>query len=98
MPLRAADRRGPRHHHLAAGIDQPHRDAEIFGAIGKHLKAVLDQDRGGFDQADHVGLQRVVVGDHFELDPGRAEQFARELCGGHGLAHAAAAGGVRQHA
>ncbi len=51
----------------------------------------------GFDEADHVGLQRVIVGDHFELDPGRAEQFARELRRGHGLAHAAAARGVRQH-
>ena len=96
-PLGAADRRCPRHHHLAAGIDQPHRDAEILGAIGEYFKAVLDQDAGRFDQPDHVGLQRVVVGDHFQLDPGRGEQFARQLCGGDRLADAAAAGGVRQH-
>jgi len=38
-----------------------------YRAIGEHLEAVLDQDVRGFDQADHVGLQRVVVGDHFQL-------------------------------
>ncbi|GCC43865.1 hypothetical protein chiPu_0027953, partial [Chiloscyllium punctatum] len=93
----AADWSCPRHHHLAAGFDQARGDREILGAIGEHFKAVLDQDSGGLDQADDVGLQRVVVGDHLELDPGRAEQFARELGSGDRLAHAAAARGVRQH-
>ena len=54
---------------FVAGLGQPHRDAEILGAIGEYFKAVLDQRGGGLDQADHVGLQRVIVGDHLELDP-----------------------------
>ena len=44
------------------------------------------------------GCKRVVVADHLELDPGRAEHLARHLRRGDGLAHAVAAGGVGQHA
>jgi hypothetical protein len=95
--LGAADRRRPWHYHPAAGIHQPHRDRQIFRAIGKHLEAILDQELRGFDEAEHIRLQRIVVSDDFQFDPGCRKQFTREFCGGHRLAHAAATGGVRQH-
>ena len=50
------------------------------------------------DQTEQIGLQGVVVGDHFELDPIGAEQLARHLRGGDRFFRRAAAGGVRQHA
>ncbi len=62
----------------AARLNKPHRDAEIFGAIGEHVKAVPDEDGGGFDESHDIGCS-VRVGDDFELDPGRAEQFVRSF-------------------
>ena len=63
----------------AAGLEQALGDDEILRHIGKHLEAVAAQNAGRLDQAEHVGLQRVGLADHLELDPGRAEKLARHL-------------------
>ena len=95
---RRADRRGPRHQHGAAGGDQALGRAQIFGRVGQHLEA-LGAERGrGLDQAEQIGLQGVVIGDDFELDPVRAEQLARHVRRGDRFLGRAAAGGVGQHA
>ena len=93
-PAAGADRRAPRHQHLAARRDQPLGGNQVLGGVGEHLEAVLGERRGRFDQAEQVGLQRVVVADHLELDPVRAEQLARHLRGGDRLLGRAAAGRV----
>ena len=79
QPARRTDRRGPWHQHGAARGDQALGGAQILGGIGKNLEAVGRERGRGLDQAEQVGLQRVVIGDHFELDPIGAEQLARHL-------------------
>jgi len=89
--------RSPRHHGLAAYIDETLAQHQVFGAIGQDLEAVADQLRRGIDEVQRVGLQGVVVANEFELDPGRVEHLTRHLRRGEGLLHAVAAGGVGQH-
>ena len=92
-----ADRRAPRHQQLAAGGEQALGGAEVLGRIGEQLEAALIELDGRLDQAEQVGLQGVVVGDHLELQPIGFEHLARHLGGGDGLLRRAAAGGVGQH-
>ena len=64
-----ADGRGPGHDGLAAHIDQALAQHQVFGAVGQHVEAVAHQLLGGGHQVQRVGLQRVVVANHLELDP-----------------------------
>ena len=72
--------------------------AQILGAIGEDLEAVAAERACRFDEPEHVGLQRVVVGDHLKLDPIRLEQLARHLRRRDRLARRVAAGRIRQDA
>jgi hypothetical protein len=98
QPSRRADRRAPRHQHAAAGFDQAIGHHQILGRVGKDLEAVVAQHAGRLDQAEDVGLQGVVVADHFELDPFGVEQLARHVGGGDRFLHRVATRRVRQHA
>ena len=93
-----ADRRAPRHQDLAARSHQALGCDQVLGGVGKDLEPVLAEDGRGLDQAEQIGLQRVVVADHLELDPVGSEQLAGHLRGGDGLLRRAAACGVGQHA
>ena len=64
-----ANGRRPRHDDLTASAHQPFGHRQIFRGVGKDLEAIFGQRFGGLDQAEDVGLQRVVVADHFEFDP-----------------------------
>ena len=63
---------------------------------GSTLKPSRISLRGRFDQADRIGLQRVVVADQFELDPLGLEDFARHMRGGHRFVDGLAARRIRQ--
>ncbi len=52
---------------------------QVVGAIGKDLEAVAHQLRCRDHQLERIGLQRVLVADHLELDPVRVEQLARHV-------------------
>ena len=67
-------------------------------AYGQHHEAVVDQLLGGHEQLGAVGQQRVLVGDHLELDPVGLERFAGEPGGGDRVVRGVAAGGVGQDA
>ncbi|EWS52526.1 hypothetical protein X551_04688 [Methylibium sp. T29] len=96
--LARADRRAPGHQQRAAGVEQATAADEIVGAVGKHGEAVAHQLRGRRQQLERIGLQRVLVAHHLELEPGRVVELARHVRQLHGLARGAAAGGVGQQA
>ncbi|KUM26236.1 hypothetical protein AU467_23015 [Mesorhizobium loti] len=95
-PESRSDRRAPWHQNLAARLKQPFGDDEVVRGIGEYRKAIFAEDARGIDQAEHVRLERVMVADHFELDPRRAKNLARHLRGRDGFLHGMTAGGVRQ--
>ncbi len=88
----------PGHQDAAARRHEPLGRAEVLGGVGKDLEPLRAQGFGRFDKAEEVWLQRVVVGDDFELDPRRFEKFPRHVRRGDRFARRAAARGVRQHA
>ena len=94
MPMGAR----PGHQQLAAGAQQALGNAQILGAIGEDLEPVAAEHARGFDKTEHIGLQRVVVGDDLKLDPIRLEQLSRHLRRGNRLARRMAAGRVWQDA
>ena len=93
-----ADGRTPRHQHLATGGEQTIGGAKILGRVGKHLEAVAGQRAGRLDEPKQIRLQRVVIGDDFELHPIGAEHLARHLGGGDRFLGRATAGCIRQTA
>ena len=69
----------------------------VVGAVHHHLEAVLHQRLGGLQRLRHVGVERVRVAQHFELDQLVAvEQLAREAQRAHRVVGGVAAGGVGQ--
>ena len=95
--LTGPDRRAPGHEHPAAGVHEPLGKHLILGRVGEDLEAVGAQRLGGLHQAERIGLQRIGVTDHFELDPVGLEIFARHAGGGDGLAGGVAACRVGQN-
>jgi hypothetical protein len=91
-----ADRRAPGHQHLAAGFQQPLGHDEIVGGVGEDLEAFACKNARRLDQAEDVGLQRVVVADDLELDPVGGKHLARHLRRQHRFGDGVAAGGVGQ--
>lgn len=65
--------------------------------VGEDLEAFFGQDFGSFHQRKDIGLERVGLADHLELDPVGAEDFTRHHGGGDGFIDAVATGGVGQH-
>ena len=96
-PSARANGRSPGHDGLAADIDQALAQHQVFGAVGQHLKAFLDEVLGRAHQVQRVGLQGVVVADQFQLDPRGVEHFAGHLGGGDGFLGAVAARGIGKH-
>ena len=92
-----ANRRRPGHQHPAPGVEQAFGDDEIVGGVGKDVKAFRIQRLRRFDKTEDIGLKRVLLADHFKLDPVRGEDFARHLRGGDGFLRRATTGGVGQH-
>ena len=72
------------------------RNDQVVGRVGEHREAVTRELVRCVDGRERVGLQRVVVADHFELDPRGAENLARHLRQRDRLLCAVAAGGVGQ--
>ena len=92
-----ADRGGQRHHGAAANLFQPLGQYRVITAIDHHVEAFLDQRFGGGQRADHVRVQGLRIGQHFELDQLAAiQQFTGQPAGAHGVLRRVAAGGVRQ--
>ena len=91
-----ADGRGPRHHRLAAHVDQLLTQHQVLGAVGQHLEAEFDELLCGRGQIHRVGLQCVVVADEFEFDPIGLKHLSGHLRGGDHFLHAVAARGVGQ--
>ena len=56
----------------------------------------MHQDAGGFEQPLVVGKQRLLVADHFELDPVRQAHLAAQARGADGLVGGVAGRRIRQ--
>jgi len=74
------------------------RHDEILRRVGKDFEPIGRQDPRGLHEPKHIGLQRVVLANDFEFDPGSAEDLARHLGRRHRLLHRVAAGRVGKHA
>ena len=72
-----ADWSAPRHQDFAARRKQPFRDREVLRSVRKHFKPFAAQGFSGFDKAENVRLEGIVVINDFQLNPICAEQFAR---------------------
>ena len=81
----AADRRGERHDRRAADLFELLARDRIVADIRQHRKAVVDELLGGVERLARVGMKRLCVADHLELDRIGLEQFSRELRGKHRL-------------
>ena len=92
-----ANRRRPRHQRLTACVEQSAAGNQVFGAIRQYFEAVFNQDFRRLDQLEHVGLQRVIIADKFELNPIGIKHFARHLRSGHSFLYALTACGIGQH-
>ncbi len=86
-----------RHDRRAAGLLEPPREDRVVVGVRQHGEAVGHQLLGRVEQLDRVGQQRVLVGDHLELDQVGLERLAREPGGEHGVPGGEAPGGVGQH-
>ena len=67
-----------RHDRAAAEIFELFRHDRIIGAIDHHLEAVLDERFGRTQRLDHVGIERLLVAQHFELHEVPAARLARK--------------------
>ena len=85
-----------RHDRGAAHVLQPLGHDRIVVAIDHDLEAVLDQDLRGTKGLRHVGVERLLIAEHFELDQGPATGLAREPQRADGILAGEAAGSVGQ--
>src|SRR5690349_2254621 len=90
------DRSAKRHHGGGAGIDQLAGVDQIVVSVRQYDEAFLDQNAGGFEQSFIVWEQRLLIADHFELDPVGEADFAGEAGGADRFVGGVAAGGVGQ--
>ena len=79
-----------------AGIDQALGENDVVGGIGKHGEPFLHQYARGFQRGLHVGIERGLVADDFELDPIGESDFAAEASGADGFVGGVASGSVGQ--
>ena len=65
-----ADQRTQRHDGDAAGIFQLARVDRIVAAIDHHFETLGDEDFRGGERLLHIRIQRLLIGQHFQLRPG----------------------------
>ena len=92
----AADRRAQRHHGRRSGIDQAFGEYDVIGGVGQDRESFFDQHASRFERRLHVGEERGLVPDHFQLDPVGKSDFARQAGRTDGFVRGIAASGVRQ--
>ncbi len=95
--LARANRRAPRHQHLAPHGQQFFRHHQIFRGVGEHLKAIFGKNTRSLYKPEHIWLERIQLTNHFQLHPIRAEHFPRHVRCGDSLLNRVAARRVRQH-
>ena len=91
-----ADGRAQRHDGGGAGVDQAARDDQIVIGVGQDDEAFLHELLGGSQEFRGVREKRLLVADHFQLDPVRKADFAAEARGANGFFGVVTAGGIRQ--
>ena len=64
-----------------AGIGKTLANHRIVGAIGQHDKTVIDEVTCRLDELGHVGVKRLAVADHFQLEPLRIERLTGKFSG-----------------
>ena len=92
----AADGGAERHDGGGAGVEQALGEDDVVGGVGKDREAFLDQNAGGFERGLHIGIERGLVADDFELDPVGKADFAGQARGTDGFIGGVAAGRVGQ--
>jgi hypothetical protein len=92
----APDRRAEGHHRRRPRVLQLLRDHHVVGGVREDDEALLDERAGGGEQALGVGVQRLLVPDHLQLDPVAEAGLAPEAGGPHRLVGRVARGGVGQ--
>jgi hypothetical protein len=92
----AADGRAQRHDRSRAGVDQTLGEDDVVGGVGQNGEAFLDQHARGFERGLHVGIERGLIADDFDLDPVGEADLAAEARRADGLVGGVAAGGVGQ--
>jgi hypothetical protein len=95
-PHPAPDGGRQRHHGGAAEVGQLAGGDGVVAAVGEDVEAVADELVGRLQELNGVGVERLVVADHLQLDEVGGERLAGELRGEDGLAGGVAAGGVGQ--
>ena len=72
-------------------------DDRVVAGIDHDVEAVPDQHFGGLEGLDHIGKQRLLIGQHFQLDQFVAvEELTGQAAGTHCVLGGETAGGVRQ--
>ena len=92
----AADGRAERHDCGSAGIDQALGEDDVVGSIGEDGEAFLHQHACGFERGLHVGIERGLIADDFELNPVGESDFAPQTRSANGFVGRVASGGVGQ--
>ena len=96
MPRPGADRRAQRHDRDRAGLLQLLRGDRIVDAIDHRLEALGDQRLGRLQRLAHVGIERLRLAQHLQLDQLPAARLARQPQRADRLLGGEAAGGVGQ--
>src|SRR5579885_3439636 len=91
-----SDRSGKRHHSGGSRVNELARCNQVVVRVRKHDKAFLDEDAGSFDQLLGVREKRLLIPNHFQLDPVRKTYLAGEASGANRFLGGVARGGVGQ--
>ena len=91
-----ADRRAQRHHRGGARVLELAAHDGIVVGVRQDDEPFVDQDPRGFEQRFVVGEQRLLVADHFQLDPVRQARLAPQPRRANRVVRGVARGGVRQ--
>ena len=72
----AANRRSQRHDRARARVQQTFGKHHIIGRIRQHRESFLHQHPRRFERRLHIGIERCLIPNHFQLHPIRQSNFA----------------------